>query len=117
MNWTRTRSNSVSPPPARNGRRTSRRKRGVSRHSASGSGTTSSRASTPRSATCPIGARAGNRSDEVGGQSLKSFKNEAGGKSWVLVEGDSLDKVPKSHRDIITPHVREVFADPAGHFR
>jgi hypothetical protein len=48
---------------------------------------------------------------------VQSIKNEGGGKTVVLVAGDSLDKVPKSHRDIITPQVREVFADPPGHFR
>ncbi len=47
---------------------------------------------------------------------MRSKNNEAGEKSVILVPGDRLDKVPRSHRDLITPRIREVFADPIGHF-
>ena len=43
--------------------------------------------------------------------------NEAGGQSVLLVAGDSLRKVPRSHRHLLTPPIREAFADPAAHFR
>jgi hypothetical protein len=44
-------------------------------------------------------------------------ENEGGGKSVILEAGDSLDKVPKSHRDLITPQLRETFSDPPSYFR
>jgi len=44
-------------------------------------------------------------------------KNEAGGKSVFLSAGDSLAKIPKTHRDLLTPRIQEVFADPEEHFR
>jgi hypothetical protein len=43
--------------------------------------------------------------------------NDGGGQSVLLVEGDTLDEVPDSHRDLITSSIREVFADPPAHFR
>jgi hypothetical protein len=42
--------------------------------------------------------------------------NEGGGKSVFLTAGDRLSRVPKSHRELITPLIEEVFADPIGHF-
>jgi hypothetical protein len=39
-------------------------------------------------------------------------KNEAGGVSVYLVNGDDLNEVPDSHRTSITPVIREVFVDP-----
>jgi hypothetical protein len=44
-------------------------------------------------------------------------KNEAGGKSVFLAAGDSLADVPKSHRELLTPRIREIFTDPEEHFR
>jgi hypothetical protein len=43
-------------------------------------------------------------------------KNEGDGKSVFLTAGDRLTKVPRSHRDLVTPRIREVFADPPAHF-
>ncbi len=42
--------------------------------------------------------------------------NDGGGKSVILIAGDSLKKVPKSHRMLITAPLREAFADPTGYF-
>lgn len=39
------------------------------------------------------------------------------GSQVILAAGDSLDDVPESHRDIITPEVRVAFKDPRGYFR
>jgi hypothetical protein len=43
--------------------------------------------------------------------------NDGGGKSVFLTAGDSLAKIPKSHRKLLTPRLREVFADPLAHFQ
>lgn len=43
-------------------------------------------------------------------------ENEGGGTSVLLFPGDRLDKVPSSHQKLITSRVRQVFADPVGHF-
>lgn len=47
---------------------------------------------------------------------MRSEKNEAGGKSVVLYPGDDLKKVPKSHRMLLTPQLREAFHDPHSYF-
>lgn len=47
---------------------------------------------------------------------MRIEENEGGGESVILVAGDDLAQVPESHRDLITPRIREVFADPAAHF-
>src|SRR5688572_27083831 len=47
---------------------------------------------------------------------MKLFPNQAGGQTVYLDASDALDVVPESHRDMITPAVRRVFADPAQHF-
>jgi hypothetical protein len=44
-------------------------------------------------------------------------ENDGGGQSVLLVEGDTLDEVPDSHRDLITPAIQEAFVNPRGHFR
>ena len=43
--------------------------------------------------------------------------NEVGGRSVFISVDDSLDDVPESHRDLITPTIRTVFVDPPAHFR
>ncbi len=47
---------------------------------------------------------------------MRTEENEVGGTSVILVAGDKLSKVPQSHRKLITPQMREVFADPVAHF-
>jgi hypothetical protein len=47
---------------------------------------------------------------------METIENDGGGKSVMLAAGDSLEKVPKSHRDLITPRIREVLEDPAAYF-
>jgi hypothetical protein len=42
--------------------------------------------------------------------------NEGGGKTVVLVAGDDLKKVPRSHRALITDPIREAFPDPPANF-
>jgi hypothetical protein len=51
------------------------------------------------------------------GDAVEIQENEGGGKSIILGEGDDLSKVPRSHRGLITPAIREAFADPPGYFR
>ena len=48
---------------------------------------------------------------------MRREKNEAGGISIILEGGDNLSKVPKSHRDLLTPAIRAAFDDPNAHFR
>jgi hypothetical protein len=48
---------------------------------------------------------------------MQTEDNDGGGLSVFLIEGDSLDQVPDSHQKLITPTIREVFADPPAHFR
>lgn len=48
---------------------------------------------------------------------MKIQKNDAPGKSVILVPGDDLAKVPKSHRELLTPQIREIFRDPPEYFR
>lgn len=43
--------------------------------------------------------------------------NECGGQSVILVAGDDLREVPKSHRPLLTPRIRKAFIDPTGYFR
>ncbi len=43
--------------------------------------------------------------------------NSCGGTTLILAEGDDLDAVPDSHRDIVTAAIRNAFVDPASHFR
>src|ERR1700761_2594010 len=47
---------------------------------------------------------------------MKFVENQGGGTTIVLVEGDSLDAVPASHADILTPELREAFRDPRACF-
>jgi hypothetical protein len=48
---------------------------------------------------------------------MEAEANEGGGTTITLVSGDRLDKVPKTHQELLTPAIREVFSDPIGHFR
>jgi hypothetical protein len=48
---------------------------------------------------------------------MRVFQNQGGGTTIELSAGDDLAKVPESHKDIVTPEIRTVFADPAAHFR
>jgi hypothetical protein len=43
--------------------------------------------------------------------------NAAPGQSVILMEGDRLDDVPASHRQLITPAIVQAFADPPAYFR
>jgi hypothetical protein len=43
--------------------------------------------------------------------------NDCGGTTLILTDGDNLDAVPDSHRDIVTDAMRDAFADPLSHFR
>jgi hypothetical protein len=43
-------------------------------------------------------------------------ENERGGKTVILTAGDNLDKVPRSHRYLLTPPLRAAFANPPAHF-
>ncbi|MCU0719473.1 MAG: hypothetical protein MUC83_07200 [Pirellula sp.] len=43
--------------------------------------------------------------------------NYCGGATLILAEGDDLDDVPDSHRDLVTAAIRNAFVDPASHFR
>lgn len=49
--------------------------------------------------------------------SMKSHDNMGGGTSLFLLAGDSLDAVPDSHKDIVTPEIRRAFDDPIAYFR
>jgi hypothetical protein len=42
--------------------------------------------------------------------------NDGGGTTLVLAEGDDLDAVPDSHRDIVTDVLRHTFRDPSAYF-
>ena len=42
--------------------------------------------------------------------------NDGGGSTLVLAEGDDLDSVPESHRDIVTDSIRTAFRDPVSYF-
>jgi len=42
--------------------------------------------------------------------------NDGGGTTLILAEGDDLDAVPDSHRDIVTDSVRAAFRDPIAYF-
>lgn len=48
---------------------------------------------------------------------MKSEENCAGGKTVILFPGDKLEKVPKTHRALLTASIREAFGDPSVHFR
>jgi hypothetical protein len=43
--------------------------------------------------------------------------NDCGGTTLILADGDNLDVVPDSHRDIVTEAIRDAFVDPSSHFR
>ncbi len=45
------------------------------------------------------------------------LENDAPGTSVTLVAGDDLAKVPKSHRKLLSPLLRDIFRDPPGHFQ
>jgi hypothetical protein len=47
---------------------------------------------------------------------LEIQKNDAPGTSVILGAGDDLAKIPKSHRALLTPVVRDIFRDPLEHF-
>jgi hypothetical protein len=47
---------------------------------------------------------------------MEIIDNEGGGESVVLVAGDSLKKVPKSHQRLLTPALKAAFDDPAARF-
>jgi hypothetical protein len=47
---------------------------------------------------------------------MKSRLNCGGGDTIVLSRRDSLDDVPESHRDLISPAIREAFGDPIAYF-
>ncbi len=47
---------------------------------------------------------------------MKNAQNDAGGVTYTLTEGDRLDDVPPSHREIITPDIQEAFPDPRAYF-
>lgn len=40
---------------------------------------------------------------------MRTEENEAGGKTIVVYPGDDLEKIPRSHRDLLTAPLREVF--------
>lgn len=48
---------------------------------------------------------------------MEQQKNWGGGVTLILREGDSLDNVPQSHLDIVTPEIREAFTNPSDFFR
>ena len=48
---------------------------------------------------------------------MRTENNEGGGTSVILVAGDDLGKVPKSHRMLVTPQLREAFANPTLYLR
>jgi len=48
---------------------------------------------------------------------MEITENEGGGKTVRLFAGDRLVKVPKSHTELITPQIRQAFADPTAYFR
>ena len=47
---------------------------------------------------------------------METEKNHAGGTSITLFADDDLDRVPASHRDLLTPNIRRAFTDPIAHF-
>lgn len=47
---------------------------------------------------------------------MKESPNQGGGTTFVLAEGDSLDSVPESHREIITNEIRDAFGNPRLYF-
>src|SRR5262249_39109247 len=59
----------------------------------------------------------GGRTRDAGGRRMEIEDNRGDGQSVLLFDGDDLDEVPDSHRDLITPSIREGFADPPAHFR
>lgn len=50
-------------------------------------------------------------------QSMNTRDNMGGGTSIILTANDTLDDVPDSHKDIITPEIRRAFDDPIAYFR
>ncbi|HEY0980531.1 hypothetical protein, partial [Schlesneria sp.] len=48
---------------------------------------------------------------------MKLQKNDGGGTSVILGEGDLLSTVPESHADILTPEIQAVFENPAHFFK
>jgi hypothetical protein len=48
---------------------------------------------------------------------MKERPNQGGGTTFVLAEGDSLDLVPASHREIITNEIRDAFENPRQYFQ
>lgn len=48
---------------------------------------------------------------------MEARPNDAPGKSVILVAGDDLAKVPESHRDLLSPQIRDVFSDQPARFR
>lgn len=44
-------------------------------------------------------------------------ENDGGGKSVILDATDDLGKIPRSHRPLLTPELRDAFSDPYAHFR
>ncbi|WP_240911482.1 hypothetical protein [Paludisphaera soli] len=47
---------------------------------------------------------------------MRKEENEGQGTSVILNLGDALQKVPKSHRFLVTPAIREAFPDPVAYF-
>jgi hypothetical protein len=48
---------------------------------------------------------------------MQAKTNDGGGKTLILTAGDSLSDVPQSHRDIITPEIRDAYKNPPEYFR
>ena len=48
---------------------------------------------------------------------MNTRENMCGGTSIILSANDTLDNVPDSHKDIITPEIRLAFDDPIAYFR
>jgi hypothetical protein len=42
--------------------------------------------------------------------------NDGGGTTLMLAEGDDINALPDSHRDVLNDHIREAFRDPAAFF-
>jgi hypothetical protein len=48
---------------------------------------------------------------------MRTEKNDAEGKSIIVQPGDDLQKIPESHRMLLTPQLREAFAGAGDYFR
>jgi hypothetical protein len=47
---------------------------------------------------------------------MRAEQNDAGGWSVLVFPGDDLNEVPASHRELLTPQLRDAFVDPRGYF-